>query len=112
MSDLIHLSTQDRILTIQMNRPEKKNALTLDMYTRMASAMRAAEADPNVRVILFTGAGGNFTSGNDLGDFAVVSTPFANPVGLAFFPVPEPMPLSILLLGTGVIRLIFRRHQQ
>jgi DNA-binding beta-propeller fold protein YncE len=51
-------------------------------------------------------------SGNDLGDFAVVSTPFANPVGLAFFPVPEPMPLSILLLGTGVIRLISRRHRQ
>jgi len=71
MSDLINLTTQDGILTIQMNRPDKKNALTLDMYTIMAGAMRAAEADPSVRVILFTGAGGNFTSGNDLGDFMI-----------------------------------------
>lgn len=69
MSEPITLTTQDGILTIQMNRPDKKNALTLEMYTIMAGAMRAAETDPSVRVILFTGAGGNFTSGNDLGDF-------------------------------------------
>ena len=56
MSNLINLTTQDRILTMQMNRPDKKNALTLDMYTIMAGAMRAAQDDPDVRVLLFTGA--------------------------------------------------------
>lgn len=76
MSEHVTLSTEDGILTIQMNRPDKKNALTLEMYTVMASAMRAAEDDPAIRVILFTGAGGNFTSGNDLGDFLT-----APPVG-------------------------------
>jgi len=69
MSKHIDITIKDGILSIVMNRPEKKNALTLDMYTSMAHAMRGAENDPNVRVILFTGAGGNFTSGNDLGDF-------------------------------------------
>ena len=51
MSDLINLATQDRILTIQMNRPDKKNALTLDMYTIMAGAMRAGRV-PEARVYL------------------------------------------------------------
>jgi len=51
-------------------------------------------------------------SGEDLGIFATVSTPLANPVGLVFLPVPEPMPLSILLLGAGVIRLLSRRRHQ
>jgi DNA-binding beta-propeller fold protein YncE len=59
-------------------------------------------------------SGGNIrrysACGDDLGDFAVVSTPLANPVGLVFFPVPEPIPLSILLLGAGVIRSISHRR--
>ena len=57
MTDLINLTLKTAILSIQMNRPDKKNALTLDMYTIMAGAMRAAEENPTVRVILFTGAG-------------------------------------------------------
>jgi sugar lactone lactonase YvrE len=50
--------------------------------------------------------------GVDLGNFALVATMPANPVGLAFFPVPEPMPFPILMLGVGIIRLLpNRRHQ-
>ena len=48
---------------------EKKNALTADMYQALAEALARAEADPAVRVILISGAGGNFTAGNDLADF-------------------------------------------
>jgi enoyl-CoA hydratase/carnithine racemase len=68
MSDI--LTTQaGGVLTIAFNRPEKKNALTSAMYATLADALEAADTDPAVRVILFTGNGGAFTSGNDLQDF-------------------------------------------
>jgi enoyl-CoA hydratase/carnithine racemase len=54
---------------IQLNRPDKKNALTAAMYGAIADALRAAHADPAVRVVLIHGAGGAFTAGNDLQDF-------------------------------------------
>ena len=54
---------------IQLNRPEKKNALTADMYAAIADAVQAADSDPGVRVSLIHGAGDAFTAGNDLQDF-------------------------------------------
>jgi DNA-binding beta-propeller fold protein YncE len=48
--------------------------------------------------------------GEDLGTFAVVPSSFANPVGLVFCPVPEPTPLSMLIVGTGVICLLSHRR--
>ncbi len=58
------------VLEVALNRPQKKNALTADMYTMLAKALRGAEADDAVRVVLFHGNGGTFCAGNDLGDFA------------------------------------------
>lgn len=69
MSDHILISTENRVLTITFNRPEKKNALTHAMYATMAKAIKDAESDNNVRAILFTGNGDAFTAGNDLIDF-------------------------------------------
>jgi enoyl-CoA hydratase/carnithine racemase len=57
------------VLRIQINRPEKKNALTLDMYRALAAAFEAAEHDRDVRVTLVHGHPDAFTSGNDLSDF-------------------------------------------
>jgi enoyl-CoA hydratase/carnithine racemase len=57
------------VATIEIARPEKKNALTMVMYTAMAEALRAAQMDGAVRAILITGQPGVFTSGNDLEDF-------------------------------------------
>lgn len=54
---------------IAINRPEKKNALTGDMYTALAQAIEQAEADSAVRVLLLYGKGDTFTAGNDLQDF-------------------------------------------
>jgi enoyl-CoA hydratase len=54
------------VLTITMNRPGRYNAMTLQMFARMADAWVAASEDPDVRVIILTGAGGNFSSGMDL----------------------------------------------
>jgi enoyl-CoA hydratase/carnithine racemase len=57
------------IQRIQLNRPEKKNALTGEMYTRLIDAITTAESDRAVRVMLLHGAGDIFTAGNDVGDF-------------------------------------------
>ena len=69
MSEAVRIGLTDGVFHIEMARPEKKNALTAGMYEAMANALAAAEADPAVLVILISGAGGNFTAGNDLHDF-------------------------------------------
>ncbi len=56
-------------LTLQFNRPAKKNAITGAMYQQMADALKAAEHDADIRVILFIGSPQIFTAGNDLDDF-------------------------------------------
>ncbi len=56
------------LLEITLNRPEKKNALTRAMYQAVEAAFRTAD-DPAIRVVLLTGAGDTFTSGNDIRDF-------------------------------------------
>jgi enoyl-CoA hydratase/carnithine racemase len=60
---------QDGILTLEFNRPERKNAITAAMYQAMADAITDAEADTAVRAILITGKAEIFTAGNDLEDF-------------------------------------------
>ncbi|MDG2321200.1 MAG: enoyl-CoA hydratase [Rhodospirillaceae bacterium] len=69
MSDLIQKDLADRILTLTINRPDKKNALTVAMYAALAEAINAANDDPTPRVILITGSADSFTAGNDLKDF-------------------------------------------
>ena len=59
----------DGILTIEFNRPERKNALTGAMYQSMADALVEAELDAAVRAILIVGKPDIFTAGNDLEDF-------------------------------------------
>lgn len=64
------LSTQnDAVLTLTLNRPDKLNALSNSMYTRLADLLLAADEDPDVRAIIITGGEQCFTSGNDLQDF-------------------------------------------
>ncbi len=66
-----HIVTEARgpVLRVAMNRPEKKNALTLAMYDGLCAAFARAAADDAIRVLLITGAPGAFTAGNDIGDF-------------------------------------------
>ena len=62
------------VATIEIARPEKKNALTVAMYQAMTDAIVAAKADPAVRSVLITGQPGIFTSGNDIEDFMTRGT--------------------------------------
>jgi enoyl-CoA hydratase/carnithine racemase len=57
------------ILTVTFNRPAKKNAITAAMYQQLADALRVAQDEPSVRVVLVVGLPEIFTAGNDLDDF-------------------------------------------
>jgi enoyl-CoA hydratase/carnithine racemase len=65
----IRTATLEGVATIEIARPEKKNALTQAMYLELASAITAAVGDRSVRALLITGQPGIFTAGNDLEDF-------------------------------------------
>lgn len=62
-------SSQGQTLIIRINRPEKMNALTRDMYAGLASALNDAAGDFSVRCVVITSEGDHFTSGNDIKDF-------------------------------------------
>ena len=66
---MIKTVTADRVARIAFDRPDKKNAITRDMYTQLARALAAADADGEVRAILLQGTAECFTSGNDVNDF-------------------------------------------
>ncbi|MER5768624.1 enoyl-CoA hydratase/isomerase family protein [Streptomyces sp. NPDC001985] len=68
MADLEY-TVRDQIATILLNRPERRNAFTVDMVHAWADALIEAQRDPAVRVIVVTGAGGSFCSGVDLTAF-------------------------------------------
>ncbi len=65
----IRTGTLNGVATIEIARPEKKNALTIAMYQAMADALDAAREDAAVRAVLITGQPGIFSSGNDIEDF-------------------------------------------
>jgi enoyl-CoA hydratase/carnithine racemase len=66
---VIRVEVDGAVATIAFNRPQKKNAITAAMYQQAADAMKQADANEVVRVLLITGDGGAFTAGNDLEDF-------------------------------------------
>lgn len=69
MSDHIAVSDRDNVRIVVMRRPDKKNALTQDMYRAMTAALKSASGDAGIRCILITGVPGAFSAGNDIGDF-------------------------------------------
>lgn len=69
MTDHIVVADEGAVRIIRMNRPEKKNALTLAMYSDMIDAMHQADQRDSIRCLLFAGAPGAFCAGNDVADF-------------------------------------------
>ena len=59
----------ESVLQIQLNRPEKKNAMTMSMYSTVTELLIGAGNDDGIRAVLLYGAGDAFCAGNDLGDF-------------------------------------------
>ena len=71
MTNTVLVTREAGVMEIAFNRPEKKNALTRDMYAAVVDALVSADADPAIRVAILTGVGDTFTSGNDIKDFQV-----------------------------------------
>src|SRR6478672_12665223 len=60
------LNVTDKVATITLNRPERKNPLTFDSYRELTDTFRAIADAKDVRAVVLTGAGGNFCSGGDV----------------------------------------------
>lgn len=74
MTDTIRVERMGDVQVVRINRAEKKNALTRDMYADMTAALKSGEHDPNIAVTVLTGTGGVFCAGNDISDFAKRAT--------------------------------------
>jgi len=69
MSEHVRIERDGDVLAITLNRPERRNAITVAMYAALADAIEAASDDNALRLITLSGEGQDFTAGNDLGDF-------------------------------------------
>ena len=72
MPDVL-ISNEGRVRKIRINRPEKKNALTLAMYDAMAAAIEDAGSAESIRCLLIAGSADVFCAGNDLNDFVAMA---------------------------------------
>jgi enoyl-CoA hydratase/carnithine racemase len=115
MSEPVIVAVESGVMTLTLNRPDKKNALTNAMYATLGAALTRAETDPTIRVILIQAEGDAFTSGNDLGDFAAVATGALKREdmksglflsGLARAPKPIVAAVQGLAVGIGVTMLL------
>ena len=82
-NDMVLQKLEGGLLTITMNRPERKNALNPDMVRGLVEAARRAADDPEVRAVLFKGAGGSFCVGGDVKSMAAGRAPLPFEVKMA-----------------------------
>ena len=81
---LWEVSDDGRVATIRLNRPERKNPLTFDSYAELRDLFRNLTYASDVRAVVLTGAGGNFSSGGDVFEIIEPLTRMAMPELLAF----------------------------
>src|SRR3954466_11108622 len=68
MSDIV-VERSGKILSLKLNRPAKKNAMTSSMYVSMAESLESAAEDEQIRAVLWHASGDSFSAGNDIEDF-------------------------------------------
>ena len=111
MSDIL-VHTEAGVMTLTLNRVDKKNSITAAMYSTLADALDQAKADAAVRVVLLQGDATVFSAGNDIGDF--LHKPPAgkdSPVfrflhGIAAFPKPIVAAVCGPAVGIGTTMLL------
>lgn len=69
MSEFVTTTRRGGALYLRLNRANKKNALTQDMYQALLDGLNEAEADESIHAVVFSAEGDTFCAGNDLGDF-------------------------------------------
>jgi enoyl-CoA hydratase/carnithine racemase len=110
--DLILTERRAGVLSVEFNRPEKKNAISIAMYRALVDAITSAGADRAVRVVLLRGKPEVFTSGNDVADFLAdpprdeSSPPFRFLRALSHFEKPLVAAVSGAAIGIGTTLLL------
>lgn len=112
MTEHLKKSFAGGVLTLRLDRPEKKNALTRSMYDAMAAGLAQAATHDETRVVILAG-GADFTAGNDISDFAKVEPGVERP-GAAFgfleeiraFPKPVVAAVRGVAVGIGTTMLL------
>uniref|UniRef100_A0A7E4WAW4 ACB domain-containing protein n=1 Tax=Panagrellus redivivus TaxID=6233 RepID=A0A7E4WAW4_PANRE len=69
----LSITNENHIYKITLNRPKKFNAITWEMYDGLVDSLKEADADPSVKLVVITGAGDYYCSGNDLGNFSKIA---------------------------------------
>ncbi len=104
----LQISDENRVRTLTLNRPEVLNAFNEELYLATATALHDAAADPDVAVVLLTGAGRAFSAGNDLNEMQRrITDPAFNEQGSHFSTMIDaltelPKPLICAVNGVGV----------
>ncbi len=104
--------TENGVMTITLNRVDKKNSITSAMYAAMADALDAARADAAVRAVVIQGHESIFSAGNDIGDFlndppATQDSPvFRFLRGISSFPKPLVAAVCGPAVGIGTTMLL------
>lgn len=102
----IQIRHSDGVLTLQLNRPAQKNALSLAMYQTLAEALEAAATDKAVRVVHIVGSEDSFTAGNDLADFLQAPELTADHPARRFMSavmaLPQPLVAEVNGLAVGI----------
>src|SRR5580765_2223469 len=109
MTDHVRSEISNGVLTLTLNRPEKKNALTREMYQALGDGIDGAGQSDEIRCVLIQAEGDMFTAGNDLGDFAAANRgePDAaraggNPLLVALARAPTPLVAAVNGRAVGV----------
>lgn len=111
MSDPVLIERSGAVATVIMNRPDKRNALTVELKTALLGALRQVGSDPRVRCVVLTGSGKGFCVGQDLGEHAELLERDApsvfNTVAEHYVPIVElltgmPKPVVAAVNGTCV----------
>jgi enoyl-CoA hydratase/carnithine racemase len=116
MTDTVRVEDANKVRRITLNRPAKKNALTIAMYAAMDDALTTAARDDRISVVVIGAAGDAFTAGNDIVDFMRAATGSSEglsprPAGgflqtLASFPKPLVAAVNGLAIGIGATMLL------
>lgn len=99
--------SDDGILTVTLDRPHRKNAMNPAMFEELRTTFRGISADPDVRVVVVTGAGGDFCSGADLSEIGQVTMhqlPWMRQIGeacAALHGIPQPVIAKVVGVAAG-----------
>nr|WP_314438922.1 enoyl-CoA hydratase [uncultured Brevundimonas sp.] len=85
MSEHIRTELSDGVLSVTLNRADKKNAITQAMYAALSDAMERAKGDDAIRAVLLRAEGDSFSAGNDIGDFIAIGSQTEKPFDMSVF---------------------------